>query len=133
MQKRYARQGGFTLVELMITIVIVGILASVAIPLYKGYTKRAIASEADAALGAIRTALRVYYAENNAYPNYSGWRRVPTIGVDVTTEDLTGKYFTERDYRYRKAGRGYVVRATGRGKAAGIKRQIDHNGKLGNF
>ena len=59
---------GMTLVELMIVAVIVSILAAVAIPIYQANVKRAKASEADACLGSVRTALRVYYAENAAYP-----------------------------------------------------------------
>ena len=54
---------GFTLVELIIVIVIVGILSIVAVPIYRGYTKKAIATEAKALLGSIATAEKVYYAE----------------------------------------------------------------------
>jgi prepilin-type N-terminal cleavage/methylation domain-containing protein len=54
---------GFTLVELVIVIVIVGILSVVAVPIYRGYTRKAMASEGKALLGAIKTSQRVYYAE----------------------------------------------------------------------
>jgi type IV pilus assembly protein PilA len=51
-------QGGFTLVELLIVILIVGILAAVAVPLYLGYTKDAKTAEGKALAGSALTALQ---------------------------------------------------------------------------
>lgn len=56
---------GFTLVELMVVILIVGILAAVAIPLMQGRIDKAKWSEACAAAGTIRTAVRAYAAETS--------------------------------------------------------------------
>ncbi len=124
---------GMTLVELMIVVVIVSILASVAIPIYQANVSRAKASEADASLGSIRTALRVYYAEYAAYPVQASAKRVDSIGVDVSAADLTGKYFTISDYTYTGTPTTYTIKATGTGSQAGINRQLDQDGTLSNF
>jgi len=137
MNLRTQNQKGFTLVELMIVVVIVGVLASVAIPLYQANTKRAKASEADAAMGAIRTALRVYYAENSRYPILSSFTAVATTlddSIDVDSLDLVGKYFPATAYTYKStAGSDYTIRATGSGASAGIQRQMTSAGVLSNF
>jgi len=98
------KKHGFTLVELMIVVVIVGILAAVAIPIYRGYVKRAIASEATAALGTVRTTLRVIKALTRAYDGVVGAGGDITDGADVDAVlgieagDLDGTYFDHVDY-----------------------------------
>ncbi len=135
--KNARNQKGFTLVELMITVVIVGVLASVAIPLYQANVKRAKGSEAEAALGTIRTALRVYYAENATYPKEKNYKAVTALklrGIDIDPEDLVGKYFPSSAYKYKsKDGKKYTIQATGAGASKGINRQIDETGNLSDF
>jgi len=59
---------GFTLIELIIVIVIVGILAMVAIPKYFANIEKARKAEAISTLRSIREGLMGYFAVNNAYP-----------------------------------------------------------------
>jgi type IV pilus assembly protein PilA len=61
-------QQGFTLIELMIVIAIVGILAAVALPAYQDYTIRAKMSEALANAGEAKTTLAEYYQTNSILP-----------------------------------------------------------------
>jgi len=62
-----SKKHGFTMVELLVVLVIVGILAAVATPLYLQHTKRAKASEAIASMGLIRQALRDYKVNHTTY------------------------------------------------------------------
>lgn len=53
---------GFTLVELMIVVLIIGIMASIAIPMYRSYAGKAQATEVTNSMGAVMTGLQEYYA-----------------------------------------------------------------------
>jgi len=66
------QQAGFTLMELMIVVAIVGILAAIAVPSFSAYVKRARASEAPTFLGEIRQRQEAYRAEFGNYADIDG-------------------------------------------------------------
>lgn len=77
-------QKGFTLIELMIVIAIIGILASLAIPAYNDYTARSQASEAVSLMDALKTPIAEFVADKGSMPSLNS----PT-GVSAVTQ---GKY-----------------------------------------
>ncbi len=62
-----SEQSGFTLVELMVVVAIIGVLTSVAIPQYNKYVSRARQTEAKVNLGALLTSEKAFVIENNSY------------------------------------------------------------------
>ena len=89
-------QKGFTLIELMIVVAIIGILAAVALPAYQDYTVRAKMSEVMLAASSCRTSVTEYFQAGNSLPTAtnafgceqttagSGSRYVSTIQTSVT-------------------------------------------------
>ncbi len=76
-------QKGFTLIELMIVVAIIGILAAIAIPNYLNYQLKSKTAEAKTNLGGIKTALESYRAENDSYPTCAA---NPTTGVPAAVK-----------------------------------------------
>jgi len=68
MKARKNNQKGFTLVELMIVVAIIGILAAIAIPQFAAYRQKAFNSSAQSDLKNGKTALEAYYADYQHYP-----------------------------------------------------------------
>ncbi len=68
-KSRKSNQKGFTLVELMIVVAIIGILAAIAIPQFAQYRVRAQNKAAQSDVRNLSTDLHGYYADYQAYPN----------------------------------------------------------------
>lgn len=82
-------QQGFTLIELMIVVAIIGILAAIAIPAYQDYTKRAHVSEGLSLAAGAKTAVSEFYSTNNTWPANNA-----SAGL-ATSTDITGNAVTE--------------------------------------
>lgn len=77
-------QHGFTLIELMIVVAIVGILAAVALPNYQDYTKRARMSEVILAASACRTTISEVYQNATTLPAAGAWGCESAVNTSPT-------------------------------------------------
>jgi prepilin-type N-terminal cleavage/methylation domain-containing protein len=83
-------RNGFTVIELMVVVLVIGILAAVAIPMMQGRISSAKWSEGKAMMGAIAEALRAHVSEKNSH-----FSAVPTLDqLGFAGTDLNGSYFT---------------------------------------
>lgn len=86
---------GFTLTEVIIVIIIVGILSLISVPIYRDHVKKSVAVEGQALLSEIMAAQEIYQQRNKAWFAASSFSAtaasyVPEIGVDARRN----KYFT---------------------------------------
>ena len=95
-------QQGFTLIELMIVVAIIGVLAAVAIPAYQDYIARSQVSEAVSLMGSSKTPLAEYFADKGFWPtmlsevlgNTSGKYTGGVTGADTGTINGTASTYT---------------------------------------
>ena len=89
---------GFTLIELMVVILIVGILAAASVPMMRGRIDSAKWAEANATAGTIKSAIRVAFAESGTAPTGALSVAATQTTLGFTTADLTGTYFLPANY-----------------------------------
>ncbi len=88
-------QKGFTLIELMIVVAIIGILAAIAVPAYQDYTIRSRVSESASLAGAVRTAMDVAFSEG--YPLGSILTTPASLNLSVSAS-YASKYVSRVAY-----------------------------------
>lgn len=102
------KKNGFTLIELMVTVAIVGILASIAVPAYRDYVLKAQLTEGISAMSGMKVKMEQYFQDNRTYvgacaagtlaPLPSGLKNFTlscsNLGVDTYTITATGSGFT---------------------------------------
>jgi type IV pilus assembly protein PilE len=110
------RSHGFTLIELMVTIAIVAILSSVAIPAYTDYVRRGSLPEAFSNIADYRMKMEQYYQDNR---NYGAAACADVAGGPSWTAFVpaNNKYFTYA-CAITAAGQGYTLTATGKGSTS---------------
>jgi type IV pilus assembly protein PilA len=109
---------GFTLIELMIVIAIIGILAAIAIPQFSAYRKRAFNAAAESDVRNMATAEEAYYVDWQTYTStqslLTGYVQSasvqPTVGGDTNSYTLTA-YHSSGDKTYSLIGPGGTITA----------------------
>ena len=105
------KQSGFTIVELLIVIVVIGILAAIIITTFTGVQKKARDADRKSDINAIYSQVEVYFAQNSKYPtlanlNDSTWRDANVKGL---TTDATQAPGSTTDLQASGSGTDYYV------------------------
>lgn len=78
-------QKGFTLIEVLVVIIILGVLATIGTPMYTGFVKDAMGAEAIAAIDSVITAEKVYFQKNNTFVSADGHEAISQdLNVDMS-------------------------------------------------
>ena len=94
---RVSGRGGFTLIEVLVTMGVLGILAGIALPIFRSATYRADASKIASDMTLVRTAIFEFREDNNRLPASAGWGVVPP---DLAPY-FNNLQFTYKDLDYR--------------------------------
>ncbi|MBQ9345554.1 MAG: type II secretion system major pseudopilin GspG [Kiritimatiellae bacterium] len=116
--KRVARQAeaGFTLIEILLVVVIIGILAAVAVPKLSGRVRQAKQNAAASSIGSIGLAINMYEVDNGKYPD--SLQNLVTKGSE---DNWNGPYLEKgvpkdpwgHDFQYSKNGNQYTLSSAG--------------------
>lgn len=114
------RQSGFTLVEIMIAVIIIGILTAVALPSYSSYVMRARLAEAHSALASTQPKIEQFWANHRTYEDFDDEELDPQL---MPAETANFVYTLEN-----ASATGYQLVATGQGAAASFKYTLNQAG-----
>jgi type IV pilus assembly protein PilE len=107
---------GFSLIEIMITVVIVGILSAVALPSYRDYVTRSRLTDAFAALGAAQAGAEQFWSNERTFAGFDGALSFPPTTANFSYVLTTATAST------------YTIRAVGAGPVAGFIYSVDQSG-----
>jgi prepilin-type N-terminal cleavage/methylation domain-containing protein len=95
MLRLHRKSKGFTLIELMIVVAIIGILAAIAIPRFSNLIDRAKEARTQGNLGSLRSAVAIYYGTNSGtWPTTLGTGGATSTLIYVSTTSSTGAFMT---------------------------------------
>jgi len=101
LQRKGKDEKGFTLIELMVVVMIIGILAALAIPSFVNATTKSKQGKAKADLRTYGTALELYYTDNDTYPETGSLANLKPTYMKTIPDDPWG-----HDYVFVKNGTG---------------------------
>lgn len=113
-------QRGFTLIELMIVVAIVGVLAALAVPAYNDYTRRARVAQMTGDLSDLKLRMEQRYADNRSYAKPLD---VTACIIDDSTQDVYALTCAISN-----AGQGFTWTATGSNIVSGFRYSVDFTG-----
>jgi len=128
---RDSRPSGFTLIEVMVAIAIVGILTAIALPAYRNYVIRGKLVAGTSALANMRTQMEQYYQDNRTYATVSA----PAIVTPCVANAVVASKGTPFNVGCSSAldaptATTYTLRATGTGAVAGAVYTIDQGNNM---
>ncbi len=125
--KLQSSHAGFTLLELMVTVVILAILAAIAMPMYSNYITKAKARNAGADLVTLSLVLESLYQRNLIYPSSNGEQEASAY---LTSKGITGIWQpaeTETfEYKVNVTDTSYTLIATGKGRNTNCQLTINN-------
>jgi general secretion pathway protein G len=123
-QRRRSNQDGFTLIEIMVVILILGLLATIVVQSLRGATDKAKRVKAQADIAEIKTGLDRYYLDAGSYPTsdqgLNSLVSAPASGNNVPANYESGGYLQSipkdpwgNPYYYQSDGNSYVLKSFG--------------------